>query len=83
MFSRKSIYREKIFLDYMRFQVLTAVSHLLMEEVRTSETSVYFHETRWRYILEGSKLYTSRRENLKSHISHSLKNGGEKLFYIL
>jgi hypothetical protein len=57
MFSRKSIYREKIFLDYMRFQVLTAVSHLLMKEVRTSETSVYFHETTRRYIPERGYLH--------------------------
>jgi hypothetical protein len=34
-----------------------------MVAVRTSETSVYSHETTRRYIAEGS----SRRENLKSH----------------
>jgi hypothetical protein len=40
---------------------------LMMETVRTSETSVYFNETTRRYIPEGSNLYTCRRENLKSY----------------
>jgi hypothetical protein len=31
----------------------------MMEAVRTSETSVYFNETTWRYILEGSHLRES------------------------
>jgi hypothetical protein len=38
----------------------------MMEAVRTSETSVYSKETTRRYIPEGSKLHTRRRENLKS-----------------
>jgi hypothetical protein len=41
---------------------------LMMEAVRTSETSVYFKETIRHYIPEGSNIYTRRRENLKSHI---------------
>jgi hypothetical protein len=45
---------------------------LMMEAVDTSETSVYSNETIWRYIREGSKLYTRRRENLKSHKFSSL-----------
>jgi hypothetical protein len=40
---------------------------LMMEEVPTSETSVY-SETAWRYIREGSHLHSRRCENLKPHI---------------
>jgi hypothetical protein len=39
----------------------------MIEAVRTSETSVHFDVTTWRYIPEDS-LHTRRRENLKSHI---------------
>jgi hypothetical protein len=38
----------------------------MMKAVRTTETSVCSDAT-WRYILDGSNLYTHRRENLKSH----------------
>jgi hypothetical protein len=41
---------------------------LMMEAVRTSETSVNFNVTAWRYILEDSKLHTRCRENPKSHV---------------
>jgi hypothetical protein len=37
---------------------------LMMEEVRTSETSVYSNETTRRYIPEGCNLHTRRREKL-------------------
>jgi hypothetical protein len=40
---------------------------MIMEAVGTSETSVNFNVTTWRYIPEDSKLHTRRRENLKSH----------------
>jgi hypothetical protein len=40
---------------------------LMMEAVRTSETSVNFNVTTWRYIPEDSKLHTRCRENPKSH----------------
>jgi hypothetical protein len=40
---------------------------LMMEAARTSQTSVYFNETARRYIPEGYRLQTRRRENLKSH----------------
>jgi hypothetical protein len=43
-----------------------------MEAVRTSETSVNFNVTTWRYSPEGSKLLTRLRENLKFHILASL-----------
>jgi hypothetical protein len=38
-----------------------------MDAVRTYETSVNFNMAAWRYIPEDSKVYTRRRENLKSH----------------
>jgi hypothetical protein len=41
---------------------------LIMEVVRTSETSVHFNVTTRRYFPEDSKLHTSRRENQKSHM---------------
>jgi hypothetical protein len=40
-----------------------------MEAVTTSETSVHFKVTTWRYIPDDSKLHTRRRENLKSNIT--------------
>jgi hypothetical protein len=40
---------------------------LMMEAIRTSETSVKFNVTTRRHIPEYSKLHTRRRENLKSH----------------
>jgi hypothetical protein len=40
---------------------------VMMEAVRTSETSVNLNVTTRRYISEGSKIHTSRLENLKSH----------------
>jgi hypothetical protein len=40
----------------------------MMKAVRTSEMSVNFNVTTWRYIPEDSELYTRCRENLKSHI---------------
>jgi hypothetical protein len=36
----------------------------MMDDVRTSETSVYFKESTWRYILKSCHLHTRRRENL-------------------
>jgi hypothetical protein len=42
---------------------------LMMEAVRTSETSVYFNETTRRFISEGCHLHIRRRENLKSHVT--------------
>jgi hypothetical protein len=41
---------------------------LMIEAVRTFETSVYSNETTRRYIPEDSKLHTRSRENLKSHL---------------
>jgi hypothetical protein len=44
---------------------------LMMEAVRTSETSVYFVTTR-RYIPEGCNLQIRRRENVKSYLHFDL-----------
>jgi hypothetical protein len=41
---------------------------LMIEAVRTSETSVNIYLTMQQYIPEDSKLHTRRRENLKSHM---------------
>jgi hypothetical protein len=41
---------------------------LIMEEVRTSETSVDFSETTQRCTSEGCDLYTRHCGNLKSHV---------------
>jgi hypothetical protein len=49
-------------------EVLIAFIALMMEAVRTSETSVNFNVATRLYIPEDSKLHTHRRENLKSHI---------------
>jgi hypothetical protein len=40
---------------------------LMMEAVRTSETSVNFYETTRRNIQEGFHLHTRRRQKIKSH----------------
>jgi hypothetical protein len=59
-----------------------AVIVLVMEAVRTSETSVNFNVTTRRYIPENSKLHIRCLENLKSHMLRlsSSKNG--MLFYV-
>jgi ATP:corrinoid adenosyltransferase len=48
-------------------------SFLMMEAVRTSETSVDNHFTRQYNPEDNSEHHTRRRENLKSHI-HSVNN---------
>jgi hypothetical protein len=53
---------------YIYIRLCRCLHHLMMEAVRTSETSVNFDVTTRRYIPENSKLHTRRRENLKSHI---------------
>jgi hypothetical protein len=39
----------------------------MMKAARTSETSVNFYQTTWRYNPEDSRLRTHCRENLKSY----------------
>jgi hypothetical protein len=49
-------------------EVLSAsIIALIMEAVRTSETSVNFYQTTRRYNPEDSRLHTRRREKLKSN----------------
>jgi hypothetical protein len=43
---------------------------MMMEAVRTSETSVYSKETIWHYMPECSNIHTRCRENLKCHIKY-------------
>jgi hypothetical protein len=38
-----------------------------MEAVHTSETSVYYYETTWRFVPESCHLHARRCEDLKSH----------------
>jgi hypothetical protein len=45
----------------------------MVEAVRISETSFYFHETTRRYIPERYHLQTRRRENLKYHNSTKVR----------
>jgi hypothetical protein len=45
----------------MRTAIIRAIIALTMDAVHTSETSVYFNETTWRYIPEESNLHTRRR----------------------
>jgi hypothetical protein len=48
--------------------VRTAIIALMMDAVRTSETSVYFNGATRRYIPQGYHIHTRRPENLKSLI---------------
>jgi hypothetical protein len=43
------------------------VTTLMMEVICSSETSVDFHRTSWRYMPEGKTFHSRRCENLKSH----------------
>jgi hypothetical protein len=47
---------------------------MMLEVVRTSETSVTVNVTTWRWIPEDFKLHTRSRENLKSHTEMSIFN---------
>jgi hypothetical protein len=55
-------------------------SSLKMEAIRSSETSVNFHRTTWRYIPEGRSLHNYRCENLKfnSYILFCFVSGKRK-----
>jgi hypothetical protein len=50
------------------FRITLPIRDLMVEAVRTSETSANTYLTTRQYIPEDSKLHTRRRENLKSHI---------------
>jgi hypothetical protein len=50
-----------------RFRGAVCLQYLMMEAVRSDETSVNIYLTTWQYIPEDSKLHTRHRENLKCH----------------
>jgi membrane-bound lytic murein transglycosylase MltF len=58
---------EKPATNRLRYGTARAMIALMMEAVRSSETSVNFYQTTRRNIPEDSHLHTRRRENLKSH----------------
>jgi hypothetical protein len=53
--------------DVSAVRTASIIRALMMEAVRTSETSVNIYLTTQQYIPEDSKLHTRRRENLKSN----------------
>jgi hypothetical protein len=59
-------------LSGMLRRVVSSVIALMMEAVRTSETSVYFSETTRRLFPESWHLHTRRRKNLLSHTEAGL-----------
>jgi hypothetical protein len=67
--------------DVSEVRAAYIISALMMEVVRTSETSVNFKETTRGYIPEYSKLYTRRRENLESHELLIVKTCGTRNYH--
>jgi hypothetical protein len=63
----------------VRLQTKELLIALMMEAVRTSETSLNFNVTTRRYIPDDSKLQTRRRENLESHKSVAQFKYGDTL----
>jgi hypothetical protein len=63
---------------HRRYRVIA----LMMETVRTSETSVYFNETTWRCIPEGFILIHAvvRPLNIKRHIKFD-RSGNQDILY--
>jgi hypothetical protein len=64
----------------MQLKIFDIYHLLMMTVVRTSETSVYFENTR-RYIPDGCHLYilhNRRRENLKSYLTLLIEETTEK-----
>jgi hypothetical protein len=55
--------------DVSEVRTASIIGAIMMEAVHTSEMSVNFNVTIWRYILENSTLHTHHRENLKYHNS--------------
>jgi hypothetical protein len=54
--------------DISEVRTASIILALMMDALRTSETSVNFNVTTRRYIAKDSELHTCRRENMKSHI---------------
>jgi hypothetical protein len=55
--------------DISEVHAASIIIALMMEAVRTSETSVVIQLRARQYIPEDSELHTHRRENFKSHIT--------------
>jgi hypothetical protein len=55
--------------DISEVRAVSIIIALMMEAVRTSETSVVIPLRARQYIPEDSELHTCRRENFKSHIT--------------
>jgi hypothetical protein len=49
--------------------ITASIISAIMEAVRASETSVYFHDTTMLYIPEGCYLQSCHSEKLRSHIN--------------
>jgi hypothetical protein len=59
--------------------IIRAMSALMMEAARASETLVNIYQTTWRYNPEDSHLHAHRCENLKSYLH---RNGFLLMFNI-
>jgi hypothetical protein len=57
--------------DVSEVRIASIIIALMIEAVRTFETSVNINLTTWYYFPENSKLYIRRRENLKSQFVFS------------
>jgi hypothetical protein len=68
--------------NFSEVRTASIIIVLMMEAVHTSETSVNFNMTTWRYIPEDSKLHTRCRENLTSHVLKFNINNVIYLMYI-
>jgi hypothetical protein len=64
-----SLMKFRVFWDVLPCSQRDSLITLMMEAVRTSETSVDIYLTTRQYIPEDSELHTCCCENLKSHIS--------------
>jgi hypothetical protein len=58
--------------DVSEEHTVSIISPVMMDTVRSPETSVHFKEATRRYIPEDSKLHSRRRENLKSYESTNM-----------
>jgi hypothetical protein len=61
--------------DVSEVRNASIIKVVMMEAVRISETLVNLNVSTLRYIPKDSKLHTRRRENLKSHIQTSEREG--------
>jgi hypothetical protein len=65
-----------------KFTAFADIAPCVLLTVSTSETSVYFNETKRRYIRESCQLHTRLRKNLGSHRKRNVsKNGSSVIFW--